>query len=235
MRTVLIPGLVCRSSLLLFAADTNAQAEVRGAIQQLASQPNYSWTATPKAEGNAPLIRQGPTIGEVEQNGFTYFRFTLEGNPVQVALKAEKSAIKTEAAWESAKELPEDRRWIVRRLEGFKAPAAEAEDLLRICRTVRSEKGGSFAGDLTPNGVKALLLSRSRDDFSARVSPGAKGSVKFWIKNGMLAKYEYSLQGKITLTDHQQEFAINRTITVEITKIGSTKIQIPEEAKKKLG
>ena len=181
------------------------------------------------------MTRQGPTTGAVEQNGFTYFRFTLEGNTVEVALKGGKSAIKTEAAWESANELTEDRLWIVRRLEGFKAPAAEAEDLLRICQAVRSEKGGSFTGQLTPNGVKALLLSRSRNDFSARVSPGAKGSVKFWIKNGTLAKYEYSLQGKIIMTDHQQEFVINRTVTVEITKIGSTKIQVPDAAKKKLG
>ena len=77
-------------------------------------------------------------------------------------------------------------------------------------------------------------MARSRNDLQSRVSPGAKGSVKFWTKNGLLVKYEYSLQGKIVLTDHKQEFNVSRTTTVEIKDAGSTKIRLPEEARQKL-
>jgi len=217
-----------------FAAEKNASAEIKGAIQQLASQANYSWTSTPKAEPKSSLTRQGPTQGQSEASGYTYFRFTLEGNAVEVALKAEKSAIKTEAAWESVQELTGDRAWIARRLQDFKPPHAEAEELLKICRSIRAERSGAYAGELTSEGVRNLLLSRSRVEFLARASPGAKGIAKFWLKNGMLAKYEVNLQGKILLTDHQQEFPINRTTTVEISRIGSTQVQVPEEAKRKL-
>jgi len=216
------------------AAEKNPSAELKNALQQLASQANYSWTSTPKAEPKSSLTRQGPTQGQTELNGFSYFRFNLEGNTVEVALKGEKSAIKTESAWEAENELTGDRAWIARRLQGFKLPHTEAEELIKICRTLRAERGGAFAGELTAEGVKNLLLSRSRVEFLARVSPGAKGTAKFWVKNGRLLKYEINLQGRILLTDHQQEFAINRTTTVEITQIGSTQVQVPEAAKKKL-
>ncbi|MBM3840225.1 MAG: hypothetical protein FJ398_20115 [Verrucomicrobia bacterium] len=226
--------LATRGVVDCWAADKNPSAEVKSALQQLASQANYSWTSTPKAEPKSSLTRQGPTHGQTEANGFTYFRFTLEGNAVEVASKGGQSAIKTETAWESARELTGDREWIARRLQDFKPPHAEAEELLKICRTLKAERGGAYTGDFTAEGVKNLLLSRSRVEFLARVSPGAKGTARFWVKNGMLAKYEVNLQGKILLTDHQQEFAINRTTTVEISRVGSTQVQVPEEAKKKI-
>lgn len=234
MRTFLVLVVLTQIAAVLHGAEPNPLAEVKNAIEQLATQGSYSWTSTPKAEPKTSLIRQGPTQGKTEQNGYTYFRFTLEGNAVEVALKGEKSAIKTEAAWESAKELTGDREWIARRLQSFKPPRSEAEELLRITKALRAERGGAYAGELTADGVKELLLSRSRVEILARVPPGAKGSVKFWVKGGVLVKYEFNLQGKIVLTDHQQEFTINRTTTVEITEVGSTKVQVPEEAKKKI-
>jgi hypothetical protein len=56
-----------------------------------------------------------------------------------------------------------------------------------------------------------------------------KGSAKFWLKDGALPKYEFSVQGKVTARD--RELDINQTITVEVKDVGSTKIEIPDEAK----
>ncbi|MBC8002999.1 MAG: hypothetical protein H7X97_10475 [Opitutaceae bacterium] len=60
----------------------------------------------------------------------------------------------------------------------------------------------------------------------------AKGSVKFWVKDGSLAKYEYNVQGTMSFGGNSIE--INRTTTVEIKDVGTTKVEVPEEAKKKL-
>ena len=234
MKRLMVLTVVAGWGIAVCAADGVPQNEINQAIQGLAAQPNYSWTATTKPESNTPVTRQGPTEGKTEQNGYTYFRFTLEGKAVEVARKGSKSAIKTETAWEASEQLTGDRQWIARRLYAFKAPAAEAEDLLKIIKALRSEKGGVYAGDLTAQGVKDLLLSRSRNDMVARIPAGAKGSVRFWVKAGLLVKYEYNLQAKIVLSDHQQEFTVNRTTTVEVKDVGSTKVELPEEAKKKL-
>ena len=232
MRTRLTVAFVILALVESRAAD--AQSEIRKAIQSLGAQPNYSWNSTTQSEASSSLSRQSPTSGMTEQDGDTHFRFTLDGNPVEVAIRGTKSAIKTETAWESAEDLKGERQWIARRLQAFKPPVAEAEDLLRAVKSIRSERGGVFTGELTPQGVSGLLLARSRNDLQTRVSPGAKGSVKFWIKNGLLVKYEYSLQGKIVLTDHKQEFNVSRTTMVAIKDVGSTKIQLPEEARRKL-
>ena len=61
---------------------------------------------------------------------------------------------------------------------------------------------------------------------------GAKGSVKFWVKDGMLSKYEIKVQGKVSFNGNDRD--VDRTTTVEIKDSGSTKIQLPEDAKKKL-
>ena len=60
----------------------------------------------------------------------------------------------------------------------------------------------------------------------------AKGSVTFWIKDGALTKFETKIQGKVTAGE--RELDINRTTTVEIKDVGTTKIIVPDEAKQKL-
>ena len=60
----------------------------------------------------------------------------------------------------------------------------------------------------------------------------AKGSVKFWLKDGVLSKYEYQVQGKMSFNGNDVE--INRTTTVAIKDVGSTKVQVPDDVKKKL-
>lgn len=234
MRTLMLLTLFSALPVSFQAADAQPKDEITQAIQSLGVQVNYSWISTTKPESNTSLTRQGPTEGKADPNGFTHFRFTLDGNSVEAAFKGLKSAIKTEAVWESSEELSGNRQWIARRLRAFRPPVAEAGDLLKATKALRREKGGEYSGDLTTEGVKEMLLARSRDDTVARVPSGAKGWVKFWVKNGVLVKYEYNLQGKILLTDHQQEFTVNRTTTVEIRDIGSTKVQVPEDARKKL-
>jgi hypothetical protein len=60
----------------------------------------------------------------------------------------------------------------------------------------------------------------------------AKGTIKFWVKDGMIVKVESTLQGKMAIG--QREMEINRTATTEFKDVGSTKLELPDEAKKKL-
>lgn len=60
----------------------------------------------------------------------------------------------------------------------------------------------------------------------------AKGSAKFWIKDGQLSKFEFKVSGKMDFNGN--DFDVDRTTTTEITEVGTTKIELPEGAKKKL-
>jgi hypothetical protein len=216
----------------LRAADSPSVSAIRNAIQSLDNQSSYTWTSIPKSELPG-ASSQGPTEGKTEKGGFTYFKLKVGENTVEAAFKGAKSAIKGESTWESSDELKGDREWIARRLQTFNAPVAEAVELLSKATMLKPEKAGLYSGDLTPEGVKGLMSARSRTAGQADGPRNTKGWIKFWIKDGTLVRYEYNLQGKVMGQD-LQEHDINRTTTVEIKDVGSTKVNVPDEAKKKL-
>ena len=52
------------------------------------------------------------------------------------------------------------------------------------------------------------------------------------MKDGQLAKYEYKVTGTINFGGEDRD--VERTTTVEIKEVGTTKIEVPEDAKKKM-
>jgi hypothetical protein len=93
---------------------------------------------------------------------------------------------------------------------------------------------GAYSGSLSEAKVKELISFRGRGG-GAGEGPeisGAKGSVKYWVEEGMLKKYQYSVQGSMNWNNQDRE--IDRTTTVEISDVGSTKVEVPEAAKAKL-
>ena len=216
------------------AAQADPKRELTNAVQALRDKTNYSWTSTTVPNGERSPWLQGPLNGKTEKNGDTYFAFSIEGNLVEAAFRGTRSAIRTDSAWETPPELTGDRLWLATRLRDFKAPAAEAEEMLNKGRNLRRNTDGSWAADLTAEVVKALLAERSRSGTQEGGPTETKGSVKFWVRNGLLEKYEYNLQGKIIVPDYRQEFAVNRTTTVEIKSVGSTRVVLPTDAAKKL-
>ena len=79
--------------------------------------------------------------------------------------------------------------------------------------------------------AKELLTFRPSQGESPTVS-NANGSVKFWLKDGVLSKYEIKVKGTVSFNGN--EFDNDRTTTVEIKDVGSTKVEVPAEARKKL-
>jgi hypothetical protein len=117
-------------------------------------------------------------------------------------------------------------------LQNFKTPAAQAEDLAAKAKDLK-KSDDMYTGELTEEGVKELLTFGPRPGGGNAPPPSnAKGSVKFWIKDGVLAKYEFKVQGTVSFGGNDVD--IDRTTTLEIKDVGSTKVDVPEEAKKKL-
>jgi hypothetical protein len=231
-------GVFCAS--ILFAAEGgDAKAEVKAAAKKLGS--NYSWTSTPKIEGGGGgggQFRPGPTEGQTDK-GIVYIKNTFGDRTMESAAKGEKVLFKGEEGWEMAEGDGGGQgpgQFVARRMRTFKAPAIEAADLADKAKSLKSADG-VISGDLTEEGAKELLTFGRRGGGGGggdRPAPkDAKGSVKYWVKDGALTKYEISVSGKVTNRDGE-ETTRSSTTTVEIKDVGKTKLGLSEDNQKKL-
>jgi hypothetical protein len=116
-------------------------------------------------------------------------------------------------------------------LRNFKVPAAQVTEIVSFAKDLKRD-GDLYSSDLTEEGVKTLLTFRRRAGGEGPTVTDPKGSVKLWLKDGALTKYEFKLKGKMSFNGN--DFDQDLTTTVEIKEAGTTKINVPDEAKKKL-
>lgn len=245
-------------ALALFAApvlaDTAPADDVKAAAKKLAEASSYAWTTTTTVpdSGNNRGFRPGPTDGKTEKDGYTVLVSKFGERSSESILKAGKHVTKSQdGAWRTPEEARAarearqgqgngdgDRRrggnWGGgRALENFKAPAQQAEELAAQVKELKKD-GDVLSGDLNEEAVKSLLSFRGprRDGSEAPAPTDAKGTAKFWVKDGVLAKFETHVTGKVSFRDNEVE--IDRTTTTEIKEVGSAKVEVPEEAKAKL-
>jgi hypothetical protein len=94
-------------------------------------------------------------------------------------------------------------------------------------------EGFVFSGPLTGEGAKALASAGDKAAGKARAALTYTGSAKVWVnQEGAVTKYEISLKGKGTVKDKEVEVSMTRT--VELSEIGTAKVEVPEGAKKAL-
>ena len=232
-------SLVCCTLVLLagslMAADSD---DVINAAKKLADQSNYSWKTTVTVpEGTGGGFRPGPTEGKAEKGGYTRLAMTRGDMTTDAVLKGDKGAVNMEGSWQSLAELtsgdPGPGTFMARRLSTFKVPAAEAQDLVAKAKEIKKE-GDVYSSTLTEEGAKSLLTfgggRRGGGPPPAVTNP--KGSVKFWVKDGKLVKYQYHVQGTVNFNGDDRD--IDRTTTVEIKDVNTTKIVVADDVKKKL-
>src|SRR5688572_9183900 len=205
--------------LALLAAPLAAaeKEDVASAAKQLGDKENYSWkqtTEVPEGDGGN-RFRPGPVEGKTEKGGYTTLSYTFGENTLEAVLKGDKGAIKTEEGWQSLEEAAGEGqqnrgRFFARMLRTQRTPAQQAADLASKTKELK-KADDAIAGDLTEDGAKELLTFRRRggDNANAPEISGAKGSVKFWVKDGALTKYQYRVQGTVRFNDQDRE--VDRT------------------------
>jgi hypothetical protein len=223
----------------VLAADSNSKSDVVAAAKKLAQNDNYSWKTTVVVPPDA-RFRPGPTEGKTQKDGVSFLTFTRRDTTTDAVLKGSKGALKTEDGWKSLSEVSQDdggggfnpTRFLAMRLQNFKLPAAEAEDLAGKTKDLKSSEG-VISGALTEEAAKQLISFRpgGAGGEGPEVS-GAKGSARFWVKDGVLTKYEYQVKGSMSFNGNDMD--VDRTTTVEIKDVGTTKVTVPDEAAKKL-
>ena len=233
MKSKILISILTMAAGSLLAADSSPKDQVTSAAKKLAEGDNYSWKSTMEF-GNFT----GTTEGKTDKEGLIALSISFGDNTTEAFLKGGKGAVKRpDQDWQSLADLAADsgsdrgHQFLVRRLQNLKAPAAEVADLLSKAKDLKQE-GDVYSGQLTEEGAKELLMAGRRRGDDAPEPKNAKGSVKFWTKDGLLTKYELKQQGTISFGGNERD--IDGTTTVEIKDVGKTKLEVPEAAKKKL-
>ena len=234
MKRMTVFGLATLTAASLLGAESSPSEVITNAAAKLGQQASYSWKTT-TAFGNFT----GSGEGKIQKDGLVGLTMTFGDNTTEAFLKGGQGAVKSgDEDWQSLAELakaagsePGPRQFLLRRLQNFKAPAAEASDMAGKTKELKKD-GEAYASEFTEAGAKELLTFGGRRSGNAPEPKNAKGSVKFWVKDGLLAKFELKLQGTMSINGEDRD--IDRTTTVEFKDVGTTKIDVPEAAKKKL-
>lgn len=223
--------LLCLATMTLatslFAAD--AKEEVTAAAKKLGEKANYSWKTTVVVPESAQ-IKPAPTEGKTEKDGFTHIKTSFRDNPIEAVTKGEKTAfINQDGEWQVAD--GQGGRGGGGFMRNTRVPAVQAAEIAAGAKELKKD-GDVISGDLTEDAAKTLMRFR-RGGGGGEPPPisNAKGSAKFWVKDGVLSKYEFKLSGKMEFNGNDVD--MERTTTVEIKDVGTTKVEVPEDAKKK--
>ena len=240
-------AVVAGTALVAFAAPKD---EVSDAAKKLADAQNYSWKSTTERAGGqgggGGGFGGGPVEGKTEKGGATVIAMQGRDSTIEAVKKGDKGAVKTDEGWQSFDEAQQAAAqggqggfgrgtFAAMRARNMKLPAEEAQDLASKAKELK-KSGDAYESDLTEAGAKDLLTFRGfrggNNNFTPPEPTNTKGTVKFWTKDGQLAKYQYRVQGTMSFNGEDRE--IDRTTTVEIKDVGSTKVEVPADAKGKI-
>lgn len=229
MKRIAFIGAMMMAAFVASAAD--AKEEVIAAAKKLGAAENYSY----KQSSEGGQFGNRTAEGRVAKDGTIYVTTSGRDNAmIESVVKGDKAAMTNQDGdWQSLAEIEADAegpgRFRGGMLRNIKAPAAQAEELANSAKELKKE-GEVISGELTEEGAKKLMTFGRRGQGFEPKNP--KASVKFWIKDGAISKYQYRTQGTFNFQGEDRD--IDRTTTVEVNKVGETKVVIPEAAKKKL-
>ena len=230
MKKIILSGALALLAGPLFAADSSPKDDVVAAAQKLAATAGYSWKQTVVVPENA-VFKPGPTEGKIEKGAATYVKMSFGGITTEIIMQGGKTAVTDpDGDWQSLTNMENDAsgigtegpiRFIVGMVHNFKDPTGQATNLAASVKELKKD-GDVYSGDLTEAGAKAQFR------FGSVTNP--KGSVKFWLKDGLLSKFEYKVQGKVDFNSNEVD--LDRDTTVEIHDVGTTKVNVPDAARK---
>lgn len=243
MRKLVTVGMLVWFAGTVCAADP--KEEVQNAAKMLSEKNSYSWKSTVNSLIQS-RFRTGPTEGKTEKGGFTTLTMSFGDNSIEAVLKGDKGAVKTSNGWQSLTAAVESTdqqnpaRFLARSLVTLKSPAELAADLSNKTYGI-TKSDDAYRGDLNQEALKQLLTSGRRPSTGTGTGTDTKapepmmrdaaGTVKFWIKDGVLTKFEYAVKGLVSFGGGERP--VDRITTVEIKDIDATNVEVPEEAKSK--
>jgi hypothetical protein len=118
-------------------------------------------------------------------------------------------------------------------------PAQQATDNVSKMTNITATADG-FTADMTEDGAKSMMMGRGRGRAGGAGGGGGQGpeyknpkaTAKVTVKDGAVSKIVYHVTGTVSFNGNDRD--IDRTTTVDFKDVGTTKITVPDDAKKKL-
>jgi hypothetical protein len=223
------------------AAPAAGPDDLKAAIHKLTQGGNYSWTVATSNEGEtAERYSVGPLDGKTDKEGLTWIR-TRETPPIEIVLKGQKMAVRMDEGWALENELASGAKVrghanlsLLKNLKTHNRPAAQAAALLKHAKDLKEGTPGYFVSPLDDAGIKEFLHQSLRTKGTPEIDP-LGGSVAFWIRDGVLLRYELTLRGTVTYpAPAASSWTADLKTTVEVSGVGATTVDVPDEARKKL-
>jgi len=217
----------------LLAADSSPKDDVTSAAKKLGDSANYTWRTTVVVPEDAQF-KPGPTDGKTEKGGLTFVKLSFGDNTAEFVKKGESAALTSpDGGWQSLTNVDSSEgpgRFMVGMVRNYKTPDAQAVQLAGAAKDLKKD-GDVYSSDLTEDGAKAMMTFGGRRGNGPTIT-NPSGSVKFWVKDGVLTKFEFKVKGSMSFNGNDVD--VDRDTTIEIKDVGTTKMDAPDEAKKLL-
>jgi len=236
--------LSAAAALLAVSAEAAPPAggdELRVAVRKLSESGSYAWNVTTSNAGEtSERYSVGPLEAKTEKGGLTWIR-SRETPPMEVVLKGPKMAVRLDDGWALEQDLASGTRVrghanlsVLRSLKSHARPAAQASALLKHAKDLKEEQPGYFTSPIDDAGVKEFLHQSLRTTHNPEIT-AQDGTLAFWVRDGVLTRYEIALRGTVTYpAPAASTWTADLKISVEVSGVGTTTVDVPEEARKKL-
>jgi hypothetical protein len=228
MKTKALLSVAAALTGSVLAVQAGPADDVTAAAQKLGTESSYSWHTTVVVPEDSQF-KPGPTEGKTA-SGTTYVKLSFGDNETEIYMKGTNAVLTNpDGGWQTLADLANDDqgpgRFMVGMVRNFRTPVSQAADLVAGAKNL-VQANGAYTSDLTPDAAKKMLSFRR----GGAGASNASGSVQFWVANGELTKYEFHVKGTVSFNGNDRD--IDRDTTVEIKNVGSTKIDMPDDAKK---
>lgn len=227
--------------------------DVAAAVRKLADAPNYTWTIATETIVSDTIggvtsrypSSEGPAEAKTEKNGYTLsterHRTATGGEFITLrAMKDGKTVLQLpNGTWTRFEDLMEPVIAVGAMPASAGAPppmAAPATELALLVGKVKEFKSadGMLSGEMSAFATTLLLRSAFGESPFPPLPPSSvHGVLRIWLKAGLPVRYEVRVDGALTTTDGNRR-ALENVETVEIKDVGSTKVDVPAEAKRLL-
>jgi len=236
------PGIL---ALLVLAgwtgpAPRDAKDDLHRAIQKLAAAENFSWMAMTIEESDVKAPEEAEWFeGRWARSGWQKVSKPGSKATEDAWAKDDRIALLTPDGWKAIDlqaivpgKKPDK---IVRRAQEFhqaKDPLGQARILAGRGQSLVHHEGGLISGQVAaldaPHVLEHALTSGNK------IPEGAAFRVNFRVKDGVLTSYELVVTYKSVRGRDQREIENLLSMAVEFSEVGTTAVEVPEEARKAL-
>jgi hypothetical protein len=247
----MIRTLLAMITVLTLAAPVlraDPKDDIQAAIQKLGDSPSYSWSTN--ISGG---FGRGTQDGKTQKDGYSTVTMQIRDSSFDIVIKGVKTVLKTDSGWKTPSEVisdeggdnaggppgPEFLAAIMAR--NFKTPAQQALDNIDALSNIQKTDNG-YTADLSEDAIKAMVARPRRpsattnpDAATSMPSPNisnASGNVKITISGGNLTQLMVHVTATITINGNDRD--VDRTTTTTFKDVGSTTVDVPDDAKAKL-